>query len=178
MLYLFHNWVSAKKRKPLFNYSFMDKYSKLNLVFVINNFTAKYNTKGNMKLLTESFQRGFVIKEFLTWFKTNSPAFIQPIFRNTIKENIIVQPIITEETEQPIITKETEQPIITEEITEEETEQSIITEENIEEIEQQPIITEEIEEETQNSETEDVKEIIIEAKIAKSKKSKKSKSKK
>jgi hypothetical protein len=196
MLYLFHNWVSAKKRKPLFNYSFMDKYSKLNLVFVINNFIVKYNTKGNMKLLTESFQRGFVIKELLLWFKTNSPAFIQPFFSNIVKENIIDQPIITEESEQLVITEAIDQPIITEEIEqtiEEIVQQPIITEEieqTIEEIVQQPIITEETEQTTEEieqttdeteqneEETEDIKEIIIEEKNTKSKKSKKSKSKK
>ena len=40
MLYLFHNWVNAKKRKPLFNYANMNKYSNLHLPFVINNFIA------------------------------------------------------------------------------------------------------------------------------------------
>ena len=76
MLYLFHNWVNAKKRKPLYNYSNMNNYSKLNLISVINNFITKYNTKGNMKLLTESFQRNFVIKDFMNWFKKYSRAFM------------------------------------------------------------------------------------------------------
>jgi hypothetical protein len=45
MIYLFHNWVNAKKRKPLFNYAHLAKYSNLNLISVINNFISKYNTK-------------------------------------------------------------------------------------------------------------------------------------
>jgi hypothetical protein len=36
MLYLFHNWVNAKKRKSLYNYSHLAKYSNFNLVHVIN----------------------------------------------------------------------------------------------------------------------------------------------
>ena len=40
MLYLFHNWVNAKKRKPLYNYSELQKYAGFNLVLVINNFIA------------------------------------------------------------------------------------------------------------------------------------------
>jgi hypothetical protein len=78
MLYLFHNWVNAKKRKPLFNYANMNKYANLHLQFVINNFLANYNTKGNMKLLTESFQRSFIVKDFISWFKTNYRVFITP----------------------------------------------------------------------------------------------------
>jgi hypothetical protein len=76
MLYLFHNYVNAKKRKPLFNYANMPKYNNLNLINVINDFIAKYNTKGNMKLLSESFHRTFVVKEFIKWFKRHSRAFI------------------------------------------------------------------------------------------------------
>ena len=78
MMYLFHNWVNAKKRKPLFNYVNLSKYSNLNLISVINNFIAKYNTKGNMRLLAESFQRTFVVKDLMAWFKANSRVFIQP----------------------------------------------------------------------------------------------------
>ena len=91
MLYLFHNYVNAKKRKPLFNYANMNKYSKLNINNVLKNFIQNYNTKGNMKLLTESFQRSFVIKDFINWFKFYSRAFIQPVIINNpppiIQEN-------------------------------------------------------------------------------------------
>ena len=101
MLYLFHNWVNAKKRKPLYNYANMNKYSRLNLKFVVRNFIDKYNTKGNMKLLAESFQRGFVIKEFLTWFKSNILAFIIPVPRRippsisekNIEENLPIKEV-------------------------------------------------------------------------------------
>jgi hypothetical protein len=75
MLYLFHNYVNAKKRKPLFNYIYINKYNELNLIQVIKNFISKYNTKGNMKLLTETFHRSILIKDFINWFKINSHAF-------------------------------------------------------------------------------------------------------
>lgn len=87
MLYLFHNYVNAKKRKPLYNYANMNKYVDINLLSVINNFIAKYNTKGNMKLLAESFQRSFVIKNFITWFNAYKLAFIQPVIVNTPQSN-------------------------------------------------------------------------------------------
>ena len=164
MIYLFHNSVNAKKRKPLFNYANMNKYTKLNLQIVINNFIANYNTKGNMKLLTESFQRTIVIKDFINWFKFNSKAFLptrihqslQQKERNNVEEqpNTIVDVTIveeqpntivdvTEEQEQPVIDviEEQEQPVI--DVTEEQEQPVIdVTEEQpvIDVIEEQPVI--------------------------------------
>ena len=74
--YLFHNYVNAKKRKKLFNYSNMYVYSKYRIIDVVNNFIAKYHTKGNMKLLTESFQRQFIINDFKKWFTASMKAFV------------------------------------------------------------------------------------------------------
>ena len=74
--YLFHNYVNAKKRKQLFNYSNMYVYSKYRIIDVVNNFIAKYHTKGNMKLLTESFQRQFIINDFKKWFTASMKAFV------------------------------------------------------------------------------------------------------
>ena len=62
-IYLFHNWVNVKKRKPLFNYAHIEIYKNYNLINVINNFIINYQTKGNMKLLTESFQRQIIIRD-------------------------------------------------------------------------------------------------------------------
>ena len=105
MLYLFHNWVNAKKRKPLYNYSHLQKYGDFNLILVINNFIAKYNTKGNMKLIAESFQRNFVVKDLVSWFKIYARAFIQPTIINYPKQAIEEQSVI----EEPI--KVIEEPI-------------------------------------------------------------------
>jgi hypothetical protein len=74
--YLFHNYVNAKKRKRLFNSANMPIYGKYRLIDVVNNFISKYHTKGNMKLLTESFQRQLVIKEFKGWFSSYIKAFV------------------------------------------------------------------------------------------------------
>jgi hypothetical protein len=90
MLYLFHNYVNAKKRKHLYNYANMNIYKNMNLLFVIKNFISKYNTKGNMKLLTESFQRSFVIKNFIEWFKRYKFAFVSSptIHHQNIKSDL------------------------------------------------------------------------------------------
>lgn len=74
--YLFHNYVNKKKFKPLFNHSKLELYNNYNIIHVINNFIAKYNTKGNMKLLAESFQRKLVVNEFKSWITRSIVAFI------------------------------------------------------------------------------------------------------
>lgn len=78
LIYLFHNYVNSKKRKPLFNHSHLKKYSEFNLINVINNFILKYSTKGNMQLIADSFQRTLIIKDFISWFKQYARVFIKP----------------------------------------------------------------------------------------------------
>ncbi len=73
--YLFHNWVNAKKRKQLFNYGNILIYSKYNIIGVVNNFLSVYHTKGNMKMLAESFQRNIVVSSFKGWFTSVISAF-------------------------------------------------------------------------------------------------------
>ena len=86
IIYLFHNYVNVKKRKPLFNYANMNIYGKLKMISVINNFIIHYNTKGNMKLLAESFQRQLVVKDFKSWLSNNMNAFTIVI---EIPENVV-----------------------------------------------------------------------------------------
>jgi hypothetical protein len=78
--YLFHNYVNAKKRKRLFNYSNINMYNKLKLINVINNFINNYQTKGNMKLINESFQRQLVINDFKNFIKKYIKVFIPNIY--------------------------------------------------------------------------------------------------
>lgn len=151
MLYLFHNWVNAKKRKPLFNHAYMNIYSNFNLIFVIKDFISKYNTKGNMKLLAESFQRGFVVKNLIAWFKTHSRAFIrpQPIINIINNNSEQLEPIQEETNEKPLV----EENIVEEEPLVEETEEILITDEyqldesfKVEEVSiliQEPLVNEE-----------------------------------
>ena len=79
LFYLFHNRVNAKTRKPLFNYANINQYENYKLIPVVNNFLITYKTKGNMKMLSESFQRSLVTKDFIQWFSQISFAFIKKI---------------------------------------------------------------------------------------------------
>ena len=56
LFFMFHNQVNVRKRKQVFNHASLEKYSKMNLFYAYNQFIQVYNTKGNMNLLTESFQ--------------------------------------------------------------------------------------------------------------------------
>ena len=67
--------VNTKKTKPLFNSADMVNYSKNNVITAYNNFACVYNTKGNMQLLTESFQRQLIIKDFKQWIMKNAHHF-------------------------------------------------------------------------------------------------------
>ena len=67
--------VNTRTKKSTFNYTDINKYDKLNIAVVFNNFVSIYNTKGNMKLLSESFQRSLIIKDFKAWLVANINSF-------------------------------------------------------------------------------------------------------
>ncbi len=135
--YLFHNWVNARKRKPLFNYGNISIYSKYNIIVVINKFLSVYHTKGNMKMLNESFQRSLIVSTFRSWFTAVIGAFMpappKPV--EEVKEEPIIQEEVKEEVkEEPVI-----QEVVKEEVKEEIKEEVIIQEE----VKEEPIIQEE-----------------------------------
>ena len=189
MMYLFHNWVNAKKRKPLFNYAKINMYANLHLPFVINNFIAKYNTKGNMKLLAESFQRSLVVKDFINWFTYHSKAFItapiiknnsQPLLEpiqeetiiedNTAEEPVAVEPVIVDEpiiqVDEPVAVEEhiaEEQHIDEEEHIAEEEHTSDIAEEPVIQVEEEPVV--QVEEHTSDIEESNTVAIPLDEKI-------------
>jgi len=76
MLYLFHNMVSAKKRKPLFNHVNMSKYKTIPIQIAYQNFVSVFNTRGDMRMLTETFRRQLVIKNLRNWLITHRNSFI------------------------------------------------------------------------------------------------------
>jgi hypothetical protein len=76
MLFVFHNAVNKRKRKPLAVYnSIMDRYKIMTIPNTYNNFINVYNTKGNLNLIMESFQRSFVLKELDKWLYQNHSHF-------------------------------------------------------------------------------------------------------
>jgi hypothetical protein len=110
MIYMFHNYVNAKKRRPLFNYANLEIYKRYNIVSVFNRFISVYHTKGNMRLLAESFQRQLIIKNIREWFSRNIYCFVpnqQAAAGVTVSEEVIgVEAPISEAT-VPVVSEAT-----------------------------------------------------------------------
>ena len=110
MIYMFHNYVNAKKRKPLFNYANLEIYKRYNIVSVFNRFISVYHTKGNMRLLAESFQRQIIIKNIREWFSRNICFFIQrrqaPVDVTVSHEEPVISEVINESEIQTIVVEE------------------------------------------------------------------------
>lgn len=75
VLFTFHTNVNARKKKPKFDNEQLIKYKSLNLVIAFKNFVIVYNSRGNMKQLTESFHRTQLVKQFTQWMMVNSGSF-------------------------------------------------------------------------------------------------------
>ena len=71
IFYAFHNFVNKRKKKPLYDFGLINKYETVNLLSAVNSFIAVYNTRGNMKLLTETFQRKLILNDFKAWLSKN-----------------------------------------------------------------------------------------------------------
>ena len=76
MLYLFHNVVNQRLKKPLFVNSNLSVYANNNIIHVFNNFAEVYHTKGNMALLADSFQRKLIMSDFKKWLVINLGGFL------------------------------------------------------------------------------------------------------
>ena len=75
LLYVFHNCVNKRKNYGPFKYESLAFYKSQNLVNTFNRFAQNFNTKGNMKLLTESFHRGRLLTSLRGWLMTNIKNF-------------------------------------------------------------------------------------------------------
>ena len=106
---------------------------------IIRNFFISYNTKGNMKLLNESFQRQIIIKDFSKWFNSNIRAFISPLIR---KNPNIKNP---NETEEPV----NEEPVNEEAVDKEPVNEVQVNEEQVneEQVNEKPVNEEQVNEE-------------------------------
>ena len=79
LIYVFHNVVNKNNSKPLFNVVDLNIYKNQNLIHAFNNFINVYHTKGNHKLIADSFARGLTIKYIKNFILQNKQYF--SIFR-------------------------------------------------------------------------------------------------
>ena len=95
VLFDFHNSVNARKSKPLFNFDNLVRYNNIGIILVYNRFVSVYNTNGNLKMLTETFQRTMVVQHFKKWLLSNinqfrpTPNIIPDMQIKILEENTI-----------------------------------------------------------------------------------------
>jgi hypothetical protein len=77
LLFVFHNSVNKRKKQYMFKYESLQYYKSKNMVETFNNFSRNFNTKGNMKLLTESFHRNRLLTYLRSWVIANIIHFDQ-----------------------------------------------------------------------------------------------------
>jgi len=71
ILFVFHNVVNKRKHYPPFKYQDLQYYKTKNILETYNSFSRNFNTKGNMKLLTESFHRNILMNSLKKWLMSH-----------------------------------------------------------------------------------------------------------
>lgn len=74
-LYILHNAVNRRKNKVIAKRTILDMYKSHNVIRAFNRFIQVYHTRGNMRLLTDTFQRQLIIKDIRKWLITNIKSF-------------------------------------------------------------------------------------------------------
>jgi hypothetical protein len=75
LMYCFHNTVNKRKKKTIFKYEDLKPYEKYNLAISFNNFAQAYNTKGDIKNISESFYRTRLLGDLKKWLVDNKNSF-------------------------------------------------------------------------------------------------------
>ena len=76
LIHHFHNTVNKRKKKPEFAFSEISaKYGNTSLIGAFNHFLNSYNTHGNMRIMTDSFQRKIIIRDTRLWILANIQHF-------------------------------------------------------------------------------------------------------
>jgi len=76
VLFVFHNSVNKRTLKLTFNYENLNAtYNNKNLINEYNHFCSKFNTNGNMTLLSDSFHRKRLLNSLKIWLIANINCF-------------------------------------------------------------------------------------------------------
>jgi hypothetical protein len=74
-MYIFHNVVNKNKKKELFNVAYLNMYKNKNLIKAYNEFVSVYHTRGNTKLMADSFARDITMKQLKSFLLNNRHYF-------------------------------------------------------------------------------------------------------
>jgi hypothetical protein len=75
LMYIFHNVVNKRKNKEMFNVMDLNMYKTKHLIKEYNLFVSIYNTKGNQKLMADSFARDITLKNVKSFLLNNRNFF-------------------------------------------------------------------------------------------------------
>lgn len=76
LLFHFHNSVNRRKNKQTMEFpNLTPAYANMNIINTYNQFIQVYHTRGNFKLMTDSFQRQNIIRDVKMWVMTNIGNF-------------------------------------------------------------------------------------------------------
>ena len=74
-IFMMHNAVNMRKKKQMQTTAILERYNNINVIQAYNVFATVYKTKGNMKLLTDTFQRQLIVNDFKKWLVANLVNF-------------------------------------------------------------------------------------------------------
>ena len=77
-VFAFHNCVNRKTRKPMASVDTLTQHAHLSFAELqrrVSLFLQHYHTRGNMNQLAESFQRQYLVQEFVDWMRLRQPYF-------------------------------------------------------------------------------------------------------
>lgn len=73
----FHNRVNHRLNKPMFPPEVLQFYQSQSLIQMFANFHRVFQTRGNMQMLTESFQRDQLMLQLRQWLRSSAMHFVQ-----------------------------------------------------------------------------------------------------
>ena len=130
-LYLLHNRVNAKLKKPLFNSVKLGMYANVNIIVAYNNFIKAFSTT-TARLMNDNLHRRLFITQLSKWIKTNIHYFIQyklppinkalattiPNVKSELDTEVPVEVKSELDTEVPVVNSEldTEVPVVKSEL--------------------------------------------------------------
>jgi hypothetical protein len=80
LMYIFHNTVRKKKSQSIFQEHELAIYKNKNIFHYYNQFVKVYKTRGQMKLMADSFARGMTVRQVYQFLIKNQLYFtIKPI---------------------------------------------------------------------------------------------------
>jgi hypothetical protein len=127
MLYLLHNQVNVKLKKPLFNSAYIPQYEQVDIIQCYNRFINVYSTT-SIRLINDNMHRKMLVNQIKTWLIGNiqhfrnipPPLFKSPVMYEepskytTVSEEPSKYTTVSEEPEEPskstTVSEEPEEP--------------------------------------------------------------------